>query len=84
VRSFAVVAIAGAVYSVVHAAGSIPAEIDAARASEDRTVVSMVREIDDVRMSDSLREQCLSWELSKAVSMACNKSMQATCEDARA
>jgi hypothetical protein len=69
-KGFAAFAIVGAVCSLVHAAGGIPAEMDAARASEYRTVLTMVREIDAVRMSDSLREQCLSWQLSKADALA--------------
>lgn len=65
-RCFAALASASAVYSVVHAADSIPPEIDAARVSEYRAVVTMAREIDDIQMSDFLREKCLSWKLSKA------------------
>lgn len=63
-------AIASAVYSLAYAAGGLPKEMDAARASEYRSVLTISLEIDDVRMPDSLRHQCRSWKLPKEDALA--------------
>jgi len=44
--------------------------MNAARASESRTVLTLALEIDDVRMPNALREQCRSWQLSRADALA--------------